>query len=53
MPPQTAFDEAALRAYLVRKIGRNDFTMRIVRRSVDARRPEIKINITVQLIGAG
>ncbi len=53
LPPQTAFDEASLRAYLVRKIGRDDFTMRIVRRSVDARRPEIKINITVQIIGSG
>jgi len=51
LPPQTAFDEDALRHYLARKTGRNDFTMRIIRRSVDARRPEIKINLTVQMAG--
>lgn len=53
LPPQTAFDEDALRHYLARKTGRDDFTMRIIRRSVDARRPEIKINLTVQLTGPG
>ncbi|MFZ2287912.1 MAG: FAD-binding protein [Bacteroidales bacterium] len=51
LPPQTAFDEDALRQYLARRTGRKDFTMRIVRRSVDARKPEIKINLTVQLAG--
>lgn len=50
LPPQTAFDEDALKSYLVRKSGRHDFTMRIIRRSVDARKPDIKINLTVQLI---
>lgn len=51
LPPQTAFDEDELRRYLARKTGRNDFTMRIIRRSVDARRPGIKINLTVQMTG--
>lgn len=51
LPPQTAFDEDALRLYLARKTGRDDFTMRIIRRSVDARKPEIKINLTVLLTG--
>jgi hypothetical protein len=49
LPPQTAFDENALKAYLARRIGMQDFTLRIIRRSVDARRPEIKINLTVQI----
>ena len=53
LPPETAFDEAALRTYLVRKTGKNDFGIRIVRRSVDARRPPIKVNVTVQLIDPG
>ena len=52
LPPQTAFDEEALKSYLIRKRGRHDFTIRIIRRSVDARRPDIKINLTVQIIGA-
>ena len=51
LPPQTACDEDALRQYLTRRTGRKDFIMRIVRRSVDARKPEIKINLTVQLFG--
>ncbi len=49
VPPQTAFDETALRRFLEKKSGRNDFTIRILRRSVDARKPEIKVNLTVQL----
>ena len=53
LPPETAFDEAALRNYLIKKTGKNDFGMRIVRRSVDARRPPIKVNVTVQLIDPG
>ncbi len=51
LPPQTAFDEHELRHYISRKTGRDDFTMRIIRRSVDARRPQIKINLTVQMTG--
>lgn len=50
LPPQTAFDEEALKQYIIRKTGRHDFTMKIIRRSVDARKPEIKINLTVQLV---
>jgi hypothetical protein len=50
LPPQTAFDEEALKRYLIRKSGMHDFAMRIIRRSVDARKPEIKINLTVQLV---
>lgn len=53
LPPQTAFDEAALRKFLEKKSGRNDFSVRIIRRSVDARKPDIKINLTVQLITHG
>jgi len=53
IPPETAFDEAALRTYLVRKTGKNDFGLRIVRRSVDARRLPIKVNVTLQLIDSG
>lgn len=50
LPPQTAFDEAALRGYLEKKTGRHDFAVRIIRRSVDARQPEIKVSLTVQVI---
>lgn len=53
LPPQVAFDEPSLKKYLERKSGRNDFSFRILRRSVDARKPDIKINITVQLIFPG
>ena len=53
LPPQTAFDEEALRRHLVKKTGREDFTLQIIRRSVDARKPDIKINLTVLLIGHG
>jgi uncharacterized FAD-dependent dehydrogenase len=51
LPPQIAFDEAALKGYLSRKTGRHDDTIRIIRRSVDARRPEIKVNLTLRLTG--
>ncbi len=53
LPPQTAFDEDALRHYLARKTERHDFTMQIIRRSVDARKPDIKINMTVRLADSG
>ncbi len=53
LPPQTAFDDEALRRYLEKKTGRQDFTLQIIRRSVDARKPDIKINLTVQLIAHG
>lgn len=53
LPPHVAFDEAALRKYLEKRSGKKDFTVRIIRRSVDARKPEIKINITVQMLIPG
>jgi len=53
LPPQTAFDEAALKVYLARKTGMEDFEVRILRRSVDARKPDIKISLTVQVIDPG
>lgn len=53
LPPHVAFDEAALGRYLEKKSGKKDFTVRIIRRSVDARKPEIKISITVQLVFPG
>jgi uncharacterized FAD-dependent dehydrogenase len=53
LPPRTAFDETELRSFISGKTGRTDFKMRIIRRSVDARRPEIKVNLTVQVIDPG
>lgn len=53
LPPQVAFNEASLRNYLEKKSGRNDFSMRIIRRSVDARKPDIRVSMTVQLILPG
>ena len=51
LPPQTAFDEAALRKYLAERTGRSDFAVRVIRRSVDARKPDIRVSMTVQVIG--
>jgi uncharacterized FAD-dependent dehydrogenase len=51
--PETAFDEAALKRYLARKTGRSDITIRILRRSVDARRSDIKVNMTVVVMDPG
>jgi len=53
LPPQTAFDEEALRRYIEKKTGRQDFILQIIRRSVDARKPDIRINLTVQLTDPG
>ncbi len=53
LPPQVAFDQTALKGFLEKKTGSNDFTVRILRRSVDARKPEIKINLTVQILFPG
>jgi len=53
LPPQVAFDEEALKRYLEKKSGRTDFSVRIIRRSVDARKPEIKVNISVVLTDPG
>ena len=53
LPPGTAFDEAAIKSHIIKKTGRHDFGMRIIRRSVDARQPEIKVSVTVQLIDPG
>jgi uncharacterized FAD-dependent dehydrogenase len=53
LPPQIAFDETSLRKYLEKKSGRDDFSLRIIRRSIDARKPDIKVNMTVQMILPG
>jgi uncharacterized FAD-dependent dehydrogenase len=53
LPPQVAYDETALKRYLEKKCGRSDFSVRIIRRSVDARKPDIKINMTVRLTDPG
>jgi uncharacterized FAD-dependent dehydrogenase len=53
LPPRTAFDEAELRSFIARETGRNDFKLCILRRSVDARRHEIKVNLTVRVIDPG
>ena len=53
LPPETAFDEAALRRYLERKTGRGDLSMRIIRRSVDARSRNIKVNMAVMVMDPG
>lgn len=50
LPPQTAFDEAALKRCLAGKIGHGDFSYRVIRRSVDARKPDIKVSLTVQVM---
>jgi uncharacterized FAD-dependent dehydrogenase len=49
LPPETAFDEAALRSYIAGKTGCLNFNMFIIRRSVDARRPAIKVHVTVRV----
>jgi uncharacterized FAD-dependent dehydrogenase len=53
LPPRTAFDEAELRSFISRKTGRSDFNMRIIRRSIDARRQDIRVNLTVRVIDPG
>jgi hypothetical protein len=53
LPPETAFDEAALKRYLSRRTGRSDFSILILRRSVDARRHDIKVNMTVVVMAPG
>jgi len=53
LPPETAFDEAALKRYLSRRTGRSDFSIRILHRSVDARRHDIKVNMTVVVMAPG
>lgn len=50
LPPQVACDDEALRRYLEKRTGKKDFSVRIIRRSVDARKPDIKVNMTVQLV---
>ena len=52
LPPQIAFNEDELRGYLAKRTGRHDFVMRIIRRSVDARKRDIKISLTVSVIAA-
>lgn len=47
LPPETAFDEEALRAFVEKKTGRQDVRYDLVRRSVDARKPAIKVNVTI------
>lgn len=53
LSPQVASDDEALRRYLEKKSGMKDFAVRIIRRSVDARKPDIKVNLTVQLVAPG
>lgn len=53
LPPQVASDDEALRRYLEKKSGMKDFSVRIIRRSVDARKPDIKVNLTVRLVSPG
>ncbi|MCB0799758.1 MAG: FAD-binding protein [Bacteroidales bacterium] len=53
LPPETAFDEQSLRYYLERKTGRKDFSLQIIKRSVDARQAVIKVNLTVRLTDTG
>jgi uncharacterized FAD-dependent dehydrogenase len=50
LPPQIAFNEEALKSYLAKKIGRSEFSYRVTRRSVDARKPDIKVSLTVQVM---
>ena len=52
LPPETAFDEEALKKILGRKVGHSDFSYRVTRRSVDARKPAIKVSLTVQVMAA-
>lgn len=52
LPPKIAFDEAALKNYLAKKSGRSDLSYRVIRRSVDARKPDIKVSLTVQVMAA-
>lgn len=53
LPPETAFDEAGLRSFISAKTGMSGFRMRIIRRSVDARHADIKVNVTVSISDAG
>ncbi len=50
LSPEIAFDEAALRSFLVKQTGKSDLVYRILRRSVDARKPAIRINITIEIM---
>jgi len=50
LPPEVAYDEAALKKFISQRLHLSDFSYRIVRRSVDARKPPIKINITIQVL---
>jgi uncharacterized protein len=53
LPPEVAFDEAALKDFISRYIKEKEFSFRILKRSVDARKPAIKINVTVQVLNPG
>ncbi len=50
LPPEVAFDEAALRTFIIKRSGRSDITFHILKRSVDARQSTIKVNVTVRLL---
>jgi uncharacterized protein len=50
LSPEVAFDEAALRGLISRQIRSEEFTYRIVKRSVDARQSAIKVNVSVQIL---
>ncbi len=49
LSPEEAYDDDALRKVLEKKLNRSSFSFRIIRRSVDARKPQIKIDLTLQI----
>ncbi len=51
LPPEVAFDEAALKDFIGRQVRSKEFTYRIVKRSVDARQSTIRVNVSVQISG--
>jgi uncharacterized protein len=53
LPPEVAFDEAALKVFISRQIKSEEFTYRTVKRSVDARQSVIKVNVSLQIFAPG
>lgn len=50
LPPETAFNEAALDEYLNKRYRSQFERYHIIHRSVDARRPPIRVNVKLQLL---
>ena len=50
LTPEVAYDQDALRAFVSKRTGRSNVEFRILRRSVDARKHAIRVNVTLQLI---